>query len=414
MSIGKIKNNLIILCITLVIISISTVLINEKISRISFFIACYVSILGILLDKGNYKSYIKSIPIFLLIFGLSKLIWFYLFRISYDVISEIDMYSGYLQSGKRIILCSILTAYLLLNLKNKNYNRKIFIFSLGVSFTLATFFSIYQIKIGIPRVSLYTVATAAAYMYSCLSLVLISSLMHSSIKKTFSYLAVVLIFLISLFIIFHTGTRAAIIIHPLIFFVILLVTNWNNKYKNIFLSSATILILAFLFIFNNIIIEKINQTTNEIEIYKQSQGNEMSSLGARFSMWNTGIHSFYQHPMGATMKQRHETIESYTEKENRDRSAKNFTYIHLHNEIIDTLSLQGILGAAALLLFYAAMLIRAVKQKNPMLLSVMLCLIIYGLTDVIFINRAMSLLFCLMILTAILLNKQNESDKQSS
>lgn len=414
MNIEKTKKYLIILCTTFIIISISTSLINEKISRIAFFSSCYISIFGMLLDRKNYKNYSKLVPVSLLVFGLSKVIWFYSFRIFYDVISEIDMYSGYLQSGKRIILCSVLISYLFFNLKNINCNKIIFSFALTMSFILATLFSIYQINKGTLRVELYAVATAAAYMYSCLSLVLISFLISSNIRKPLSYIVSILLFSISLVIILYTGTRAALIFHPLIFLIILIMTSWDNEYKKIILSSTIIIIVTFSYIFSNTIIDKIEQTNDEIATYKHSQGNGMSSLGARFSMWNTGLYSFYQHPIGATMKQRHDTIENYIETENRDRAAKEFTYIHLHNEIIDTLSLQGIPGTVILLFFYASMLIRAIRQKNPMLLSVMLCIIIYGLTDVIFINRAMSLLFCLMILSALLLNKQNNPEKQLS
>ncbi|MDR0807211.1 MAG: O-antigen ligase family protein [Enterobacteriaceae bacterium] len=410
----NIKKYLIILCIMFIMISISAILVNERIARIAFFTASYISIAGILIDKNNYKSYIKLVPVSLLIFGLSKAIWFYFFRISYNVVSEIDMYSGYIQSGKRIILCSILISYLLINIKNLSHNKKLISASLIVSFIVGTFFSVHQIEAGVSRVGLYTVATSAAYMYSCLSLVLISFLISSGIKNIYSYPISMIIFLISMFVIIHTGTRAVMIFHPLLVFIILLFTNWHNKYKTALLLSALVITISTSYFFNGMIIKKINQTKAEVSIYEKSKGNQPSSLGARFSMWNTGLYSFFQHPMGTTMKERNKTIEEYTRNKNKDKSALEFTYTHLHNEIIDTLSLQGILGVLALLFFYCAMLIKSIKEKNPMLLSVMLCLIAYGLTDVIFINRAMSLLFCLMIIVSLLLNKQIVSGKKLS
>ncbi|GKX64245.1 ligase [Pragia fontium] len=406
MSMEKINNYLLNLCFFLIMLSISITLIDVKIARVSFFVACYISVFGVLIDKKNYKKFVKILPIPLLILGLSKIIWFYYF---YNNAPDINLNTNYIQAGKRIIFCSIIIAYLLANLRNTNLNKKIIVFSVILSFIFSTIFAIYQIKIGLPRVELNTQATGAAYMYSCITLLLISYCLISA-KKTISYIILSIIFLISFFIIIQTGTRTAIIFHPILFLILVFYASGRKVRLILSLSSIMITIAVGLF-FKTEIIEKINTTNNEIAIYENSRGNEGSSLGARFSMWNAGMYSFYQSPMGASLEQRYSQMKSYTEKENKDRAALIFANIHLHNEIVDTLSLQGILGAIIVIFFYISMLVKSFREKNPMLLSVILCLIAYGLTEVIFVSREMSILFSLMILSALLLNRKEKIEE---
>lgn len=402
-----IKRHVLILSFLFTLISIISTLIDTKVARISFFIACYLSIFGVLICKEKYKSFIRNVPISLCLVGLSKVIWFYTFYIGNP---DFDLQNSYLQSGKRVILCSILISYLLTNLKKNSYNIKIVGIALSLTFILTTLFGIHQISNDIARVELNTHATDAAYMYSCISFCLIGYFIKSELKPVITYLLIITTFAVSLYIIIKTGTRSAIIFHPIIFITLLIFSIKSHKLKLIATISSVLFITAIGFTFKGAILNKVEQTKNEILIYTESQGNRGTSLGARFAMWNGGIYSFYNYPLGTSMESRHKSIEKYTKEENKDSSALIFSMVHLHNEVIDTLSLQGILGFLVLIIFYGSMMINALKNKNTILFSIILCMIAYGLGDVLFISRQQTILFSLLIFIALLLHKEKEEE----
>ncbi|MDM6891689.1 O-antigen ligase family protein, partial [Enterobacter cloacae] len=137
---------------------------------------------------------------------------------------------------------------------------------------------------------------------------------------------------------------------------------------------------------------KIQQTQNEITKYQK--GHDATSLGARFSMWNVGIMTGLAHPLGQSIESREIWAKQYVKEGHAHvAAALGYMRIHLHNEFIEKYSLQGIPGLAVLLFFYVSMIVYAMTNRNGLLLTAMLLLLLYGLTDVMLLSSEALIFF---------------------
>ncbi|MGL9725090.1 MAG: hypothetical protein ACR5LH_17160 [Sodalis sp. (in: enterobacteria)] len=88
---------------------------------------------------------------------------------------------------------------------------------------------------------------------------------------------------------------------------------------------------------------RYNRTSKEFSLYQQ--GNDKTSLGARFTMWRVGVMAFINPPLGETQAFRNEKIVDFLHFEkNQNSDALRYLNVHLHNGIIQTGSLFGIFG----------------------------------------------------------------------
>lgn len=97
------------------------------------------------------------------------------------------------------------------------------------------------------------------------------------------------------------------------------------------------------------------------------------------------------------MHSRQEYTSQYTSKNPQYKTAMQFVNIHLHDEMIETLSLQGIVGGLSLLWFYLSISWVALREKNTPLLFTMNALILYGLSDVLLLSSEAILFFITLI-----------------
>lgn len=386
---------------TLLCASLTASLLSSGISRNFFYLSAYVSVAGLCFSykKIKKKHLILIAPIF--IFGLSKLIWAALTLGENQSISI----QPYFSTGKKITLASIIILFLVSNVTKKTSLINILKATLLIAFSLSTVYAIWQHVDGSLRVEFdWNRATMSAYCYSALSLVTISFFINS-LKNLRSTLLIIGAFLISYAVIIFTGTRAAMIVHPIIF-IVLLICNKHYKTPLVLLLA---LITIFGFFYKNNLQKKIEITNSEISTYLSSDGNKLTSLGSRFSMWKEGIWFIEQEPLGASQIERNTMITGHVKKYNTNEGALQYIGVHLHNELIETSSLQGLLGGIVLLLFYIGYIYISLTKKNIMLLSCMACLIAYGITDVIFFSSEGTVFF--MSLLAILTSyKSNEAD----
>ncbi|EPQ2426321.1 O-antigen ligase family protein, partial [Enterobacter hormaechei] len=77
-------------------------------------------------------------------------------------------------------------------------------------------------------------------------------------------------------------------------------------------------------------------------------------------------------------------------------SALEYIKVHLHNEFIEKYSLQGIPGVAVMLFFFVSMIAYALRNRNALLLTSMLLLLLYGLTDVILLSSEALIFFMIL------------------
>lgn len=388
----KLKSRLYITVFLFIVLSVAFALLSNGRQKDFYYIAVYLSIVGLLIERKNitFKKFNLAYPIILL--GLIKLFWF--FSLGRDS-SGYNIYSDQLGAGKKLLLGGILIFYITQcshYIRAINY-KNVVLSIISIAFIAASFYAFWQSFHGMERVEMaINRATISAYIYSTLSAFLIYLLYIQ--KKPFFYMIAALVIVISFIITILTGTRAAIILHLLIIGVMTV-----YYFKKIHVKSTLIVLaialLAIFSLYKNYIHPKIQQTYSEVTLYQEGQDN--TSLGARFSMWTVGVKNFIHAPLGQSMESRFSYSDHYTIQNPQYRSSMQFLNIHLHDETIETLSLQGIFGGLALLWFYVSICWVALRNRNTPLLFTMNCLIAYGLSDVLLLSSEAILFYIALI-----------------
>ena len=364
----KIKPRLYQLTIALSLISLILALVSSGKQREFFYIAIYVSIIGLAFEykKITLRPFTIALPILLI--GLLNLGWYLLYEYHNE---GLNLYSDYLGASKKLILASVLIFYIdrFKFYIDKDTFRKFFFFATALGFVLATGYGLWQASQGMTRVEMaINRATVSAYAGFTI--------------------------LISYFVILLTGTRAAMGLYLLLAVVLTL-----YHFRKIHLKSTLIFlcIVAGIVIvsYKPLISPKITQTQIEFENYQK--GYDRTSLGARFSMWAVGIANGLAHPLGQSLEDR----ETWTRQYIKDGhphlgSALEYIKVHLHNEFIEKYSLQGIPGVAVMLFFFVSMIVYALRNRNALLLTSMLLLLLYGLTDVILLSSEALIFFMIL------------------
>lgn len=109
----------------------------------------------------------------------------------------------------------------------------------------------------------------------------------------------------------------------------------------------------------------------------------MTSVGARFAMYKTGIESSYNNFTGQSLEERGYKIKKIVENNKELSGALLFLNIHLHNQIIDTLSTTGWLGVILNILFLISIITFIHKKNIPMMYTYVVAIVLYGLSDIL-------------------------------
>ena len=130
-------------------------------------------------------------------------------------------------------------------------------------------------------------------------------------------------------------------------------------------------------------------------------------------MLDAGQHVASLSLFGQDAEQRYNDAREYIEQNYKSAEAVRAIKYHFHNDIIESFSLQGLLGVIAIILFYVTGFLASCEKKNKFnvgLLLYMSALFLMGLTDVLFIQRntAMVIGACAVIL---LLCQRDENKK---
>lgn len=388
----KIKSRLYITAFVFAVLSVAFALLNNGRQKDFYYIAVYLSILALIIERKNIslKKFNIACPIILL--GIIKLIWF--LWLGHEE-TGYNTYSDQFGAGKKLLLGGFLVFYITSfkhYIRAINYNN-VMLAIVGIAFFSASCYAFWQAFHGMGRAEMaINRATISAYIYSTLSTIFIYFLYLQ--KKPTCYAIAAFSILLSFVVVILTGTRAAIIFH---LFIIAIMTTYYFKKIHLksMLAVLIISILSILVLYKNYIHPKIEQTYNEVTLYQEGQDN--SSLGARFSMWTVGINNFVNAPLGQSMQSRMSYSDQFTSKNPQYKTAMAFISVHLHNEMIETLSLQGIFGGLALLWLYVSLCWVALRERNTPLLFAMNGLIVYGLSDVLLLSSEAVLFYVAVI-----------------
>lgn len=365
-----------------------TAFLHEKTGRVIFYYCSYLSIIGIIVNYKKISQIISNAKLALpfLFLGMVFALWS---TISHYQLQSNDSKELLFTPGKRMFLSSMISLYVIAMFKDGIIDnallKKLFLCSFSFAFIAASFFGIVQGALSPERILLgINRATLTAYAYSALSISLISIIGRVTEGKL-KYPLVLASIIISVYVIFLTETRSAMVIHSALSLMTFSYIMWvDKKIKIIYVALALGALIAVSAINSKIIETRFKDTNSDITAYRQ--GNDQTSLGARFSMWKVGIVSFYEHPFGATQSTRNHYIQDYLVKNNQKNSAV-FQYldVHLHNEIIQYSSLFGIIGVLVLLYFYVSMIFTNGVSGilcNPISM-VVISTLLYGMTDVL-------------------------------
>jgi len=399
---GPLKNyrrTLFYTVLLLVLLSNLTMFFSVKSAKVAFYWAFYFSLLGMLCDFHRLQNRHWWIIAPILLLGISDLIWFAWIYIGNP---DFDEFNAYLNTGKRLILAAVIGYYLLSVMpKYHQTSRAVIKLALVLTFIVASGVGIWQHFYMPGRVDFFLGrATNAAYDYSILSAALIFLLVYENVNRR-TMLCSLVIFAVSYYIIFQTGTRNVMATYPLLIIFVGIVKLRHLGFKPLILVLLSIGVIATLS-YQHVIKPKYESTLKEIERYKDNNGNKDGSLSNRLAMWNIGAHLIVDHPLGNSLEQRWEYALNYVKQHNRDSSALPYIEkVHLHNEVIEAASLMGVQGALVLLFFYFSLLGYAYYTRNPPLFAIMMGIIVCGLTDVLFGSREQTIMLCLLIISVV-------------
>ncbi|WP_213989776.1 glycosyltransferase [Sodalis sp. dw_96] len=390
---GKLGQGFYLASFILAVLSVVFTLISTGKQRELFFFSFYLSLFGLFVERKNIRWPKMDLSYAIILIGVVKIIWtLFLYRHKHTC------GLGFIQlnSGKKLIVGGVLIFYITQYshyLVNFNY-RKYMLSGFALAFMLATAFGIYQIYHGMDRIALSTNrATIAAYIYSALSILLIYLLL--TFKNSFNnHIATTAVIFISFLIIIMMGTRAAILAHLLMIFLMMLF-HFRKIYLKPLLIVMALLGLGVGMSYGKYIKPKIEQTDTEIMLYQS--GNDQSSLGSRFSLWYVGLNIFSQHPFGNTAEERHVQAAEIIAHDPNNKTAMEYIDTHLHDELLEAASLQGIVGFLTVLFFYVYIVAQSLVKKNTPMLLIGCCIIVYGLSDVLLISSESLLFFMVCI-----------------
>lgn len=383
---------------TLLLVVLPCAFIHEKTSRVIFYWCGYLSLAGLLLNLFKKEEQINCNRITFSFLMLSVLF------LGWPLIS--GFLSGETSSellytpGKRWFIAAIISLFIL-NGKDKLKKfptATIIVSAMTLAFIVASTYGILQgmnsdtrILLGINR------ATLTAYAFSAFSLAF-SAIIAANITTKKKYLFQLIVLIISTYIIFLTQTRAAMLIHPLLGLLLLLLWMWRDKllnFKTLILSIFSLVVVASLN--SKIIINRLDSTM--IEIREYNLGNDHTSLGARFSMWKLGAMAFAKSPFGQSETHRNNEIINFLKTANEKSEAAGYLTVHLHNEFIQYASIFGIFGILVLLVFFITLIF---KSSHPAIIGPVgistLAVLLYGSTDVLLTSIELIVVFSTTII----------------
>ncbi|EJF9052744.1 O-antigen ligase domain-containing protein, partial [Escherichia coli] len=84
-----------------------------------------------------------------------------------------------------------------------------------------------------------------------------------------------------------------------------------------------------------------------------------------------------------SLEQRAENIKALSSENNIYSGALLFLDVHMHNEIVESLSTKGKIGLLVLIMFYVAMIYYCIREKKYILLVFPASIMLFGISDVI-------------------------------
>lgn len=368
------------------------------------------ALLIFILDIKNFRKHDAFwICLVLFIIGICDLVWYKMYKL--DSSAAINSYRAYLEVGK---IC-LFGAFSIFVFVNKSYlnigsNRIHILLAIALQLMIVIYGGYQHLFLETKRVTLSLAegadATGAAYTIAFISFYIILVVQHSSSK--WKELIILGHFFITFLMLVATETRAAILTYPIIFFGLLVVKFYKEKHipwKGILV--FLIALLAGAFMMKSNLIQRYDDLNRDIIAY--GNNNSSTSVGARFAMWETGLVAAKENYLWQSTDERNKKIVAAVKNDKSLSGALPFTVGHLHNEVVETLSLKGPSGLILYILFVVSVGWYALRKANSVILfAFLVSLIMFGVGGVMFYSKTTPVAWMLTLIMSIVLLEQNK------
>lgn len=378
-------------------------MVNNNLSM-KLFNICGILALLTLIIKGRssnltWKSF--ALPASILFIGIIDLIWYKLFKVNNSPFQA--TYHNYINTV-RVFIFGFFMVLLAATTKIKYKSSALLYLLYSVSFIILGYALFQKFSIGLDRID-FGIGTSTGAAYSIMLVGLISAVAILYTPKSHP-----LLFVLNTVMVFAalvmTQTRSSILIFPVIC-CITIVTYYLKNPKKLFLGVCGFMALLIVLglVFSQSIAKRYDAAVNDINLYQQGKGN--TSLGARFAMYEAGLIIFKDAPLSwRSADERSYEVSELIKQDKTLSPVRLFTNIHLHNEIIESASLKGIVGILSIIAFYAALMFSVYYYRSLGLFAFSLAIIGTGLSDVILWARSIPIIIVCGLTLLLLFNKQ--------
>jgi O-antigen ligase len=384
-------------------VTLLVAMVNNNLSMKLFNICGILAILTLII-KGRssnltWKSF--ALPASILFIGIIDLIWYKLFKVNNSPFQA--TYHNYINTV-RVFIFGFFMVLLAATTKIKYKSSALLYLLYSVSFIILGYALFQKFSIGLDRID-FGIGTSTGAAYSIMLVGLISAVAILYTPKSHP-----LLFVLNTVMVFAalvmTQTRSSILIFPVIC-CITIVTYYLKNPKKLFLGVCGFMALLIVLglVFSQSIAKRYDAAVNDINLYQQGKGN--TSLGARFAMYEAGLMIFKDAPLSwRSADERSYEVSELIKQDKTLSPVRLFTNIHLHNEIIESASLKGIVGILSIIAFYAALMFSVYYYRSLGLFAFSLAIIGTGLSDVILWARSIPIIIVCGLTLLLLFNKQ--------
>ena len=406
----KVQFALLQLLFGLCVIAFGCVVVSPNLSAKILGVAGITALVIFLLDIRNFKKNDAFwLCLVLLVIGICDLVWYRMYKV--DNSTAINSYRAYLEVGK-ILLFGAFSIFVFVNRHQMKIGNNTIHMLLAIALQIMiVIYAGYQyLFLKDARVALSLAggadATGAAYTIAFISFYTILVLQHSSSR--WKELFILGHFFVTFLVLVATETRAAILTYPIIFFGLLVVKLYKEKHipwKGV--AVFLIALLAGAFMMKNSLQQRYNDLNSDIVAYDKN--NSVTSVGARFAMWKTGLAAAKDNYLWQSTDERNAKIVAEVKRDPSLSGALDHMQGHLHNEVVETLSLKGPSGLILYILFVISLGWYALrKQKSIILFAFLVSIIMFGLSGVMLYSKTTPVAWMLTLIMSIVFLEQNK------
>ncbi|WP_342453705.1 O-antigen ligase family protein [Enterobacter pseudoroggenkampii] len=408
----KVQCALLQLLFGLCAIAFGCVVVSPNLSAKILGLAGVTAFVIFLLDIKNFrKNDAFWLCLVLLIIGICDLVWYRMYKVDS---AAINSYRAYLEVGK-ICLFGAFSIFVFVNRNQLKVgsNKIHMLLAIALQVMIIVYAGYQHLFLENQRVTLSLAggadATGAAYTIAFISFYTILVLQHSSSR--WKELFILAHFFITFLVLVATETRAAILTYPIIFFGLMVFKLYRDKHipwKGV--SVFLIALLAGAFMMKDSLTQRYNDFNNDIASYDKA--NSATSVGARFAMWKVGLAASKNSYLWQSTDERNAKIIDEVNKDPSLSGALDHIRGHLHNEIVETLSVKGPSGVILYILFVISLGWYALRiRKSIILFAFLVSIVMFGVGGVMFYSKTTPVAWMLTLIMSIVFLEQNKHHK---